>query len=417
MAVPSKRRRAPLRLRLLLLGISLGMCALAAEALFHLAPGLLPAAFRLRFPPHGIEFFHPGLLDRTSLGTLPMPFGTDPYSGPPPHDLVTRGIAPADQARLDRDATPRIDVPTDPDGLPNAAPSTTADVVMVGDSFLVYGAQTEPPGLAPTLARELGGSIKNLGVSGAGPDLGLSLLRTVGLPARPRLVLWFFFGGNDVLDAQVDHDREQQGLRTWGDLMRDRRAPRLILPALVASWFQPARSQLQVPAPLPGLTMPAAADAPTWFLPEYLLALAVPSDVRLALPGWARAQQRLREGHAAAVAAGAKFVLVFVPSKEQVHLPYVTIDGPTFQRCAAVGADGEALLAAAKANRLQLEEAVAATCSDAAIPHWSCTATLDGLARAGTSGFYATDTHWNAAGQVAVARALAAHLRAQGIWP
>jgi hypothetical protein len=229
--------------------------------------------------------------------------------------------------------------------------------------------------------------------------------------------LWFFFGGNDVLDAQVDHDREQAGLRTWGDLMHDRRAPRLIVPALVASWFTSPRSQLQVPAPLPGLTPATHPDRPLWFLPDYLLALAVPDDVRQALPGWHRVQQRLREGHLAATTAGAKFVLVFVPSKEQVHLPHVQVDGATFRRCAAVDGDGDVLLAAARANRTHLEQAVAATCREAGISFWSCSPTLDALAAAGESGYYATDTHWNGTGQVAVARALAAHLRAGGLWP
>jgi hypothetical protein len=406
-----------LRLRLLLAGSALLLCLLLLEALLHAMPRLLPGSFRERFPPHGIEFFHPGLLDRTPLTSVPLPYGAEPYAGPPPHDLIDRNVAPTDAASIDRAATPHIVLPTDRDGLPNAERHAQADLVLVGDSFLVYGAQTQPPGLVPALAAALATKTLNLGVSGTGPDQARSLLHDVGLPARPKLVLWFFFGGNDGLDAEAAVQREQQGLRTWGDLLAGRRVPAWIVPSLLASFCTAARNESLVEAPLPGLPATTATDRLTWFHPDYARVLALGPELLLASQGWHRSLAALRAGHADATTNGARFVCVFVPSKEQVHLPHVHIEAATLLRYVGMQGDADAMLAAAMQNRGLIETSMEQACREHGIAFWSCTPALERFARDGDSGYYATDTHWHARGQNAVAAELATHLRAAGHWP
>ncbi len=411
------RRRPPLRLRLLLAGMALFVCLLLVEVLLHAMPQLLPGAYRERFPPHGIEFFHRGLLDRTPLTSVPIPYGAEPYSGPPPQDLIDRNVAPASAAAIDRKETPHVVLPTDRDGLPNAERHAQADLVLVGDSFLVYGAQTEPPGLVPALAAGLSTRTLNLGVSGAGPDQARSLLQHVGLLARPKLVLWFFFGGNDGLDAEAAAQREEQGLRTWGDLLAGRRAPRWIVPSLCASYFTQGPDTTLVAAPLPGLAASTAPDRLTWFHPDYARLLALGPDLLLASKGWQRSLSAVRAGHADAAQAGARFVLVYVPSKEQVHLPYVRIEPATLLDYVGMQGDAAALIEAARRHRGQIETALEQACRDSGIAFWSCTPVLERMARDGDSGYYATDTHWHARGQNAVAAELLTHLRAAGLWP
>jgi hypothetical protein len=410
-------RRTPLRRRLVLLLMAIAISLLSCEAVLHALPGLLPAWYRERFPPYGIEFFHRGILDRTPLDTVPIPYGAPPYAGPPPHDLIDRGIAAPAEAARDRAATPRLVVPVDRDGLPNAVRAPTADLVLVGDSFLVYGAQSEPTGLVATLARGLGASTLDLGVSGTGPPQERSLLLQLGLPAKPRLVLWFFFGGNDVYDTQYHEQRLAQGLRTWGDLKTSRRAPWCIVPSLFVELFRSAELERLATSPLPGL--PDASDPArlTWFHPDYTRLLALEPALLQSSIGWQRTVALLREAHAATVAQGASFLLVFVPSKEQVHLPHVRADAELLLRSANMPGNAAEFQAAALRNRELIERSLAAACVDAGIPYWTCTTVLDELAQRGDSGYYATDTHWNARGQVAVAERLLEHLRASGLWP
>jgi hypothetical protein len=409
-------RRATLRQRLLLLAVVCALCLAGLELLFGLLPGLLPASYRERFPPHGIEFRHPGLLDRTPLDSVPIPFGAAPYAGPPPHDLVDRGVADAAAAAPDLADTPSFVLPVDADGLPNVGRIDAADLVLVGDSFLVYGAQTTPPGFVPTLARGLAATTYSVGVSGTGPPHQLSLLRQLGLARKPRLVVWLFFGGNDLLDTQTVEERRAQGVRTWADLCAGRRAPAWIVPSLFAELFRSQPREVLAATPQPGWTSLARPDRATWFHPTYLRLLVVDPALVAASPGWQRSLAILQQAHAEVTATGAKFLLVFVPSKEQVHLPYVREDAKALEALLGLPGGAAEFFAAARARRDQIERALAAACADAGIPFWSASPALEQLARDGDSGYYAADTHWRARGQLAVAERLLAHLRAAGLW-
>jgi hypothetical protein len=382
-------------------------------------PRLLPAAFRERFPPHGIELRYPGLLDRTPITAVPMPHWVDPYEGPPPADLVGLGIAPPDAALADRVHTPHLVLPVDADGLPNLGATPAADVLLVGDSFAVYGSQREPSGLQTTLERAFAeAKVCNLGMSSTGPLQHRWLLEHFGLPRRPRLVLWFFFGGNDLLDAQWFPLWQAQGVTTWGELHADCRAPRLWLPHLVASFFTAAPQRRLVEAPLPGLAR-TRGDGREWFYPDSLRITAAPAELLRASPGFVAATAALREAVVLVRAAGAEFQFVFVPSKEQVLLGHVQPDAPLLARYATasrlavlpIPAEPAALAAVLLQNRGNVEQVMREFCASEGIAFWSATPVLDALAADGGSGYYTADTHWHGAGQRAVAEALLAHRR------
>ena len=159
-AEPSTTRRQRLAFRLIGSALALGIALAAAEALFHLAPGLVPESFRQRFPPHGVEFFAPGVLDRTPVDGVPIPTGIRPFDGPPMHDLADVGVARAGIV-LDRRDVPRLVLPVDRDGFVNApalagaadASDAPVDLAILGDSFAALAGQSEPPGLVAALAR------------------------------------------------------------------------------------------------------------------------------------------------------------------------------------------------------------------------------------------------------------------------
>ena len=422
MPSPKPPRRPSLRLRVLLLGIGLLLATGTAELLLHALPGLLPTWFRERYPHHGIELRYPGIFDRTPLDAVPLPYQVDPYAGPPPHDLVDYGIAPASAASVDLTHTPHLVLPADRDGLPNTERHAQTDVVLVGDSFLVYGSQQEPPGLQRTLAEGLSTHVCNLGISGLGPLHERWMLQNVGLPQRPKLVLWFFFGGNDVLDATYYAIWQAQGTTTLGQLFAAERAPRLLLPAMLGALLgkPPTKALLPEPvAPFPSTT----GSWQAWFHPDYLRLASIDAAALVQGPGWLLSTQVLQQAAAAAAAQDARFVVVYVPSKEQVHLGHVTIDAAVLARCVAasnltvlaVPNEPAALQAAVLANRGAVEAQLRAFCAKQGIAWWSATPVLEELAARGGSGFYTTDTHWHGAGQRAVGKALIEFVRAQGL--
>ena len=73
------------------------------------------------------------------------------------------------------------------------------EMVLVGDSF-TYGACVRQGRDIGGLLREGGRELLNLGVPGHGPLEELATLKEYGEPFKPKLVLWIYYEGNDLLD-------------------------------------------------------------------------------------------------------------------------------------------------------------------------------------------------------------------------
>ena len=411
------------RARLLLLAFGVVFALVAAELFLQAFPHALPAAFRERYPPHGIEFFDRGVLDRTPLTAMPLPYGVEPYDGPPWADIVEMGFAAADAAAMDRAEVPRLVIPADADGLPNTARPVHPDIVLVGDSFTFYAAQREPPGLQRALEERLGVSCLNLGMTGIGPDQELWLLENIGLPARPRVVVWLLFGGNDVLDAYWCRLNLEQGIKTHGDLHKEKRAPRLLLPSLIASWFQGDARHRRESEPLPPVQLGAPHDLQLWLVPDALRLLSVPIELFAANPGMLAVRDVLRRAKEQSAAAGAQLLVVFLPCKEEVYLPHLVPFTDLLYRYAQVSslygiplaADAQQFVAALQRNHAVTESAITAACAAEGIAFWSTTPALTAAMQRGERIFYRADTHWRAEGQLAIAPGLIEQLRALGI--
>lgn len=422
-APPHRRRRTPLRLRLLLLTVAGLLSVGTIELLLHAAPGLLPAWYRLRFPPNGVEFADPGVLDRTPVTGLPLPYGVDPHDGPPPHDLVDYGVAPPEASERDRAEVPRLVLPSDRDGLPNLDRPAEPELALVGDSFMVYGSQRTPPGLQMRLERRLTSAILNVGVAGIGPEQELYLLQQVVLRRPPKLVLWFFFGGNDLIDAFWLQHSIAIGCRTLGDLFCERRAPRLYLPSLFAELLRPAQGH-RAPEVLPGFVPTTNPDRPVWFYPDTLRSMVITSEQLQQNHGWHVITRVLETAHRACQEAGAKFLVVYLPSKEQVMLPRVVADGELLRRYVASTYIGlpypdrpDELLATVLQNRGVLEAALQKHCAASGIAFWSATARFEAFADRGAPAYYTADSHWRSEVQTDVADGVVEALDRLGLWP
>ena len=93
-----------------------------------------------------------------------------------------------------------IDYRYDQYGLRNDSDLNTADVVVVGDSFVEGLGVSSADLLTTHLAKHLNRPVANLGQSWYGPQQELELLRRYGLRFTPKVCVWVFFEGNDLAD-------------------------------------------------------------------------------------------------------------------------------------------------------------------------------------------------------------------------
>ena len=96
----------------------------------------------------------------------------------------------------------QISFTTDSRGFRNRQTREQADVVLIGDSYVEGWYVSDDETSAAVLEQRLGRPVSNLGVSGFGTLQQLVVLRRYALPQRPKLVVWFFFEGNDLYDDQ-----------------------------------------------------------------------------------------------------------------------------------------------------------------------------------------------------------------------
>ena len=399
------------RFLVLKLVLSLGVALIFAEVALHLFPVLVPRAYRASFPLHGVGFFEPELLDETAIEDMPLPLYIESTRGPVPADLVELGLAPLSAQKEDRERWGDVLIECDAVGLPNPTLLAQADVVLVGDSFAVSAGVREPVGLVARLEEATGLSVYNLGVAGIGPFQERHLLLSQGLPKRPRLVIWMFFGGNDLTDTLVTLFHRHQGHHTWGDVHADSRPPTLRLPAILR-YLRGRRIDAQRTQPLPGLKLNVVGDgnAPgespveeVWMHPNYLQALTRTRAAWQADPAWAATLEVLDEVTERVSEAGAEFLFVYLPSKAQVLLPLVEPDAARIHAMATFGQPEPSLtpeefLSQALAHGSALEDLLRATCEERGIPYLSATGLLRAGARRGEVGYLVADTHWDPTG-------------------
>jgi hypothetical protein len=104
-------------------------------------------------------------------------------------------------------------------GFRNSRDLERADIVVLGDSN-IEGYLTPEGQLATTWLSHLQGKVvANLGHSGYGPQQELVVLKRYGLPLQPETVIWTFFEGNDLSDAeQYDRELQKSSSAWWQDV-------------------------------------------------------------------------------------------------------------------------------------------------------------------------------------------------------
>jgi PAS domain S-box-containing protein len=180
-----------IRVRFVLMSLSLGIALLLAE---------VPALFKL------IDYRK---IFSVSAGSLWDQAGHEPdvellAKGTPHYSakmLFRRGNLGDSLCLPARPAEP-FEVRYDYNGFRNDQDLASAEIAVIGDSYIE--SEMFPSSVLATtrLAATTHKIVANLGQSGYGPQQELVVLKRYALPLRPEYVVWVFYEGNDLLDAQ-----------------------------------------------------------------------------------------------------------------------------------------------------------------------------------------------------------------------
>lgn len=111
-----------------------------------------------------------------------------------------------------------FDVKYDKNGFRNEQDLTSAEIAVIGDSY-VESPMIPSSMLATTwLADIQKKTVANLGQSGYGPQQELTVLKRYALPLHPKSVIWVFYEGNDLVDANVYADKVSVVGAMWNSM-------------------------------------------------------------------------------------------------------------------------------------------------------------------------------------------------------
>jgi lysophospholipase L1-like esterase len=283
----------------------------------------------------------------------------------------------------------RITVTYDHRGYRNTTELDRADIVLIGDSYVEGSYVSDDQTVSSLLQAGLVRPVANLGVAGYGTAQELIVLNRDAMPLQPRVVIWFFFEGNDLYnDDQFESAlRAPRGVRAtslteghgwWRrSFVRNAHAQLRLMLYPLAPRYCPHFGTVSV-GPYRGQKV--------LFWPE----AAVPWT-EFERDRWDRAQDTLREAARATRERDVDLLLIYVPIKFRVYRDF--IEGPP---------GGELRDWAL----WSLPDLFAQFCRTEGLACLDLTGVLRDSVRAGGMPYAPTDSHWSPEGHRLVARAV-----------
>jgi hypothetical protein len=276
-------------------------------------------------------------------------------------------------------------------GFRNPASLQHADVVLVGDSYVEGAYADDTDVVTRRLEARLGRPVANLAVAGFGPRQELVVIDRVTPRYAPRVIVWFFFEGNDLYDdhsfaaltplslAALAQGSGAAGIRAFHGWQV--RSFTLNALALLRRWVDPvlpnqAPYSARLITPASAGTFVLFADYARWPWTEATAAL------------WAKTQGNFRQGLTLTRQRGVHLVLAFIPIKFRVYRPYVELPPGNPMHSWTLW---------------PIREAFADFCRTEAVVCLDLTVALQGALDAGGMPYAFTDTHWSAEGHDIVA--------------
>lgn len=334
--------------------------------------------------------------------------------GPGPHNLQLDreliGRRPAYDHFIERqpgDCAVGLAIPTDRryvaeyrydrNGFRNSCDLERAAVVLIGDSFIEGYKVPQEETCSARLSRILAADVANLGQCDYGPTRELIVLRRFGLNLRPRVVVWFFFEGNDLFETE-DYEEAMRDWQGYVNRVNGYRNRSFFANALdlVAFWLDQLRwresdlARRRAGRPLPRTP---GEDVTIYFGKP-------PCEVALhELALLEKVQEILLDAKSTCAANGIELLVANVPTKLRVYQ-----DLCTFPK------DSE--VPGWKLN--DVPKRLGRWCETADIEYVDLTAALKSAAREGTLVYLVDDPHWSAQGHALVAEEIAESIRKAG---
>ena len=342
-----------------------------------------------------------GLLDYRTLLVPKMPGGPGPHNRVlepgvlyrrPPHDTFTSELFgdAVVVAGAASDGRYVVDYTADAHGFRNAKDFEKVDVALVGDSFVEGYRVRQEENVASRLAEATGLDVVNLGHSGWGPGHELAALENFGLPLEPDVVMWFFFEGNDLrnLDehrvAMADFERWKDGESGFGRRSLFANAKKVLYG--LASFHARDRDSERARGLSGRFT---SSDGKRHRLCFTIRPFALDAENRALLDG---TFDILSAAHEQTRTRGARFVLVFVPSKFRVYGAHCSFEQGAWCKDWKMNA---------------LPRRMSAWAKKSGVDWVDLTEPLESAAARGELLYLTDDPHWNPAGERAVAKRLA----------
>jgi SGNH hydrolase-like domain, acetyltransferase AlgX len=292
----------------------------------------------------------------------------------------------------------------DAHGFRNPARLDTADVALVGDSYVEGAYNDDADVVARRLEARLGRPVASLAVAGFGTMQELVVIDRIAPRLAPQVIVWFFFEGNDLYDdrefeAVMKLSPEVMAKGTGAEGMRAfhgwkvRSFSRNAL-ALLRRWADPV---------FPNLAPYVARFASPERSGEFVLFAdyAIWPWTEAVAARWTKAQETFCQGLALARQRGVHLLLAFIPEKFRVYRPYIELPPGSPVQSWTVW---------------PIRESFAEFCRTEAVVCLDLTGTFQRALDTGGKPYAPTDTHWSAEGHDIVAQAVKETIDKMG-WP
>jgi hypothetical protein len=364
-------------------------------------------------------------------------------------DIVRMGYVPA---AVSDGALHRFPFQTDDEGFRNARVRERIDVAALGDSFTDAMTLRSEDSWPRRLEQQTALAVQNYGTAGFGPQQELLALKEYAARHHPRVVVLAYFAGNDLFDAEAFDEFARSGgavrraVQGWQIKDVVSRADHWFLVSALratGTWISTLeRAEARSGAATTSGSGAAGAptpDAPTamsgvafdrgmftaavnghplkWaFMPPYLNTLTFSERELTARKGWALTQQSIGEMQDVSRRIGATFVVMFLPFKSQVYLPWLAQAqaAPELSRALQFylpDNPGTPDVPQMLRNRLAQNRMMRRFCDARGIPLVDTTDVLTARFLAGENVYFPDESHLNERGHAVVADALAAYLQ------
>jgi hypothetical protein len=400
-AFRNKRSLSPILANISLAVLGVGIALGLMELFLRTYPGLVPPVIRTNPPVRRFQ----ALQDQTYDIML--------SSG----DLKYWMRGSIEPIPIDKDrVVARVHLTTDEYGFRNSPPEkATYGIAAVGDSY-TFGHNVATP-WPQKLAEYTGIDVLNLGEGDTGPQAQLAVLRKYGLKKHPQWVIMAYFEGNDLHDVET-YDQASpfilarlgnyilgQGLQAWQEGREDK-SHRTVTPV----YRYPITLTIN------------DTDLEMAFVSSYMAWLSVSRDVLESSRNYSIATRAILQARDLSEAARSRFMLVYLPSKEHLYLPYISApdivervftDVSKLEPGAAEFlqfTNQTATLELARQHMDDQAQLLADFSAENHIHFLNLTPYFQKEVNAGKELYYPFDTHWNQRGQDLAAQSIANYL-------